>query len=692
MFSNEELIQIENHGLSKEKVLSQIKRFKKGFPKTKLIKPCTIDDGIIRIDKSEHSSLIAELSNASFNSRVRKFVPASGAASRMFEPLLIAYDRSSEVNIDNEQQDSNSNKFINSIEQFAFYNDLKNKVGSKGLSLETLLNTNQRRELIENLLFSRGLNYANLPKALIKFHQYPGYSRTPLEEHLVEATNYAKDRNNISRIHFTISPIHKNDFIKYLNNHRHFYENESFKLEITYSFQKPSTDTISVNMENIPLTDSNGKLVFRPGGHGALLENLNDLKGDIVFIKNIDNVVPDYLKQDTFLYKKLLGGFLINVQEKIFYYLRKIEEDTINDEKLINEVFTFIKRYFFIDISEKVLNESISFKRKYIFKYLNRPFRVCSMVKNEGEPGGGPFWIENSDGSISVQIIEQVQINTNDPHQNEILNNSTHFNPVDIICGVRNFKGEAFDLYEYIDQDSGFISEKHKEGKKLKVLELPGLWNGAMAYWNTIFIEVPITTFNPVKNAIDLLRPQHQPERAKKFISHKPFPLLKKELKKVKRYQYLANADFKKFKSIVSNYIQTISRDKQIVGFFTNPIISQHFILLTTYIMEPVEEDILIDILLKYEPDIENEAKKIISSSLTELLDQDKIVEQLKKYQLTHSGYKQIKKTLRFLFQKDILEQSIDELRIAYINYNLRRKRTKLLLGDGHSTLVSASA
>ena len=357
----------------------------------------------------------------------------------------------------------------------------------------------------------KGLNYAHHPKGSIKFHHYPDSSRTALEEHLIEALNYAKDDNNIARIHFTISPEQSELVRAIIDRAKKQHKENGYSIDVTYSYQKPSTDTIAVTINNKPFTDKDGELVFRPAGHGALLENLNDLKGDIIFIKNIDNIVPDHLREETYRFKKILAGYLIELKSKIDSYLNQLEQTPVNDS-LIPEILEFAANKLSIYFKSNFSSLSKEEKVKILFEKLNRPLRVCGMVKNEGHAGGGPFWVEEKDGSVSLQIVEKTQIDLEDESQRKILESSTHFNPVDLVCAVKDYRGKPFNLLKFTNPDSGLITVKSKEGKELKALELPGLWNGSMAKWITVFVEVPKITFNPVKEVNDLLWKEHQPK------------------------------------------------------------------------------------------------------------------------------------------------------------------------------------
>lgn len=506
-FTASEKSQIENHGLNDEIVAYQIEKFKKGFPFTKLAKSCSIEKEIKRIEEKDFESIINNHEKAQLEGRITKFVPASGAASRMFKSLLAFYNDYEKFENKNLEELATQNgdikevlKFFSGLHNFAFFEDLKNILAKENLDINTLINNKEIKTIIEYLIKDIGLNYANLPKSVLKFHKYTDNSRTSFEEHLVEGNLYAKDENNKVRLHFTVSQEHT-ELIKEL--FETIKTNYDSIFEIGFSIQKTSTDTVAVDMENNLFKDKNNNLVFRPAGHGALIENLEDLQGDIVFIKNIDNVVPDRLKDMTILYKKIISGYLLKIQEKIFAYLNKIDKNEL-DTVLLKEIELFLENELNISINSYDTN-----KTEAIHKLLNRPIRVCGMVKNEGEAGGGPFVVEDENKELSLQIVESSQIDLKNEEQKTILTHSTHFNPVDLVCALKDYKGNNFKLSNYIDPNTGFISIKSKDGKDLKAMELPGLWNGAMAHWNTIFIEVPIITFNPVKTINDLLRKEH---------------------------------------------------------------------------------------------------------------------------------------------------------------------------------------
>ena len=515
MFTDKDLKQLKEKGIDISTVEKQLENFKKGFPYINLVAPATIGNGITVFDDEEIKKYENYYKKHYSEHEILKFVPASGAASRMFKHLYEFrqnYKKTPE-DIEAYEADKSFNSaynFFTNIKKFAFYNDLKSVLAKNGYNIEELLAEKDFNVILDYFLTEKGLGYSKLPKGLLLFHNYPDEPRTAMEEHLVEAAQYAVNKKNVATVHFTVSPEHQEKFQNKVKEKKGKYEKfYNVILDVTYSQQKPSTDTIAMDMNNKPFRNEDGTILFRPGGHGALIENLNDLEGDIIFIKNIDNVVPDRLKKTTIQYKKVIGGLLLNLQNKTFEYLDDLDDGNISSKQL-NEIEIFAKKHLNIFIPDAYYGYEKIEKIDFLFNKLNRPVRVCGMVKNEGEPGGGPFWVKNENDEISLQIIESSQIDFSKPDQKEIVNKATHFNPVDLVCGVRDFNGEPFDLREFVDPQTGFISQKSKDGKDLKALELPGLWNGAMADWNTIFVEVPLITFNPVKTVNDLLREQHQ--------------------------------------------------------------------------------------------------------------------------------------------------------------------------------------
>jgi hypothetical protein len=517
MFSKDDIKQIESHGLTVDGVVSQIETFRKGLPFTILDRPATVGDGILKIEDYELERLAGIFSEASAERELIKFVPASGEASRMFRLPHSLYSRHDKIDhkvvrAKTEEGDVEYKTFLDFIEnikRFAFFEDLKSVMKAIGKDVEDHISKGEFKEIVEYLLTSRGLNYGNLPKGLVKFHRYSDHSRTPFEEHLVEAAAYVRDKSGIARVHFTVADEHERRIGDHLDDVKRRYEGKGVLLDVTFSIQRPSTDTIAVDLDNKPFRTEGNRLLFRAAGHGALLENLNDLRGDIIFIKNIDNVVPDRSKDEIYFYKKALAGYLIESQKEIFYYLRMIARNDL-DQKILRDILRFLREDLCIFVPDDFEKLSRQDMKRFIFSKLNRPIRVCGVVKNQGEPGGGPFWVRHSGGTLSLQIVESSQIDLDNPEQKKIWESSTHFNPVDIVCGVRDYKGRQFDLRDFRDPATAFISIKSTDGKYLKALELPGLWNGSMANWITIFIQVPVTTFSPVKTVIDLLRKEHQ--------------------------------------------------------------------------------------------------------------------------------------------------------------------------------------
>ena len=505
MLDNDKTL-LAQKGISEEKLNEQLKQFETGFPFLQLSAAASIEKGIVAPSAEEQAALLKAWDKyVEENHDVVKFVPASGAASRMFKDIFAFVD----ADYDTPQTDFEK-KFFAQIQTAAFYADLNEaclKLYAK--DIQALLAEGQYKSVAKAMLDGAGLNYGKLPKGLLKFHTYPEGARTPLEEHLVEGALYAKGSNGKVKVHFTVSPEHRALFEALVSQTQATYE-QAFdaSLDISFSEQKPSTDTVAANADNTPFRNADGSLLFRPGGHGALIENLNDIDADIVFIKNIDNVVPDRLKADTVTYKKLIAGLLVELQSQAFAYLKKLDSGKYSMDDL-REMLQFVqKRLFCKNPETKVLEDTEL--AIYLRQKLNRPMRICGMVRNVGEPGGGPFLAYNPDGTISLQILESSQIDMSDPEKKAMFEKGTHFNPVDLVCAIKNYKGEKFDLPKYVDHNTGFISHKSKNGRELKAMELPGLWNGAMSDWNTIFVEVPLITFNPVKTVNDLLRDVHQ--------------------------------------------------------------------------------------------------------------------------------------------------------------------------------------
>lgn len=496
--------QIIEQGMSLDKVKQQLQNFKEGFPFLPIKEAATIGNGIKALTETEINYFRDTYPVKAATKNVVKFVPASGAASRMFKDLFAFLEGDGDI-----EKSAFVKKFIQQIDRFAFYDDLDASLRTSGSSLEEALEKKDYQSIVSRLLEEEGLGYGQLPKGLLKFHHYADHDRTPTYEHFVEGYHYSVGIGKTVRLHFTVSPEHEAKFKAEVASIQSKLEKEfDVTFEVSYSQQKKSTDTIAVNMDNSPFVEDDGSILFRPAGHGALLENLNDINGDVIFIKNIDNVVPDRLKSATKDYKMAIGGLLLEIQEKVFGALKRL------DAEKTESAVQFAEKVFLEDCQGKLPEHYSAMgwdeKACYLYGKLNRPLRVCGMVKNTGEPGGGPFWVQEDDGSVSLQIAETAQIDLSNTHQKEILQSSTHFNPVDLVCATKDFKGQKFDLLEFRDMRTGFITEKSKSGRELKAQELPGLWNGSMAGWNTVFVEVPLITFNPVKTVNDLLRDEHQ--------------------------------------------------------------------------------------------------------------------------------------------------------------------------------------
>lgn len=503
MWTQNDLKLLEEKGISIEEVNRQLDFFRNGFPYASLDRPAVPGDGIRvpGLTEQEHYSHAFESSAPRMD--LLKFVPASGAATRMFKDL---FEWKNALDKGITSLTPSAREFLANLHKFAFYPELKKVLVSHDITLQEKVRPEQYSSILSAFLDREGMNYGSLPKGLILFHAYPGGARTALEEHLTEAALYAKGAGDRCRLHFTVSPEHRDAFIALFMEKKAFYE-RLFQVtyEVEFSVQKPSTDTIAADAFNQPFRDTNGNLVFRPGGHGALLENLQSLQADLIFIKNIDNVVPDHLKEPTVHWKKVLGGILLSLREKVFYFLENLRKNPSSE--LINEALLFVEQEFHYNFKKSGNQKEFI---DFLIDKLDRPIRVCGMVKNEGEPGGGPFWVRQTDGTLSLQIVELSQINQKDAEQWEIVRKSTHFNPVDLVCSIRKPDGTNYELPKFRDPQTGFISVKSKDGKELKALELPGLWNGSMAGWNTVFVDVPLATFNPVKTVFDLLRDAHQ--------------------------------------------------------------------------------------------------------------------------------------------------------------------------------------
>ena len=509
-FNSYDFVEIYNRKINLETLENQFAILKNGLPKIHLERAAKINDGITTISTDEavyHANYFDEKSK---NLKLKKFVPASGAASRMFKFLSeflndFRYNNETINAYINRKKDKNLPVFLVAKEKFPFYNEVLEVAKNSFSDYETSSNDAKNYAFIKTMLSSKHFDFANKPKGILPFHKYPTHTATAIEEHLIECAIYAVS-NNKSNLHFTVSEEHQSDFEQVINHVKPLIEKHfNISINIKYSYQDKATDVIAVDLNGNPFRDEYDKLIFRPGGHGALIENLNNLNADIVFIKNIDNVIQNHI-EIVALYKKALAGILIQFQETIFNYLKLLDNESVSNENL-NEVVNFLVSKLNISVSDDFSKYTKESKVDYLQNVLNRPIRVCGMVKNEGEPGGGPFWVRDKRGNVFLQIIEASQVESD---QKKILESATHFNPVDLVCGTKNYQGQNFDLTKFVDKNTGFIVEKNKNGKPLKAYELPGLWNGAMAKWLTIFVEVPLITFNPVKTVNDLLKPAHQ--------------------------------------------------------------------------------------------------------------------------------------------------------------------------------------
>lgn len=479
MLSEAQKNQIEARGIAVDTFQTQLENFKKGFPYLTIQAAATPAKGIKVLSEDEQAKYIAVADNYSGN--VCKFVPASGAATRMFKDLFEAADALKAG--EKLKEGSPAARFVENITLFPFFD---------------------AKALLNLTLYDKAWNYGAMPKGLIQFHKYENENRTPFEEHLVEGALYAKDANGDVRMVVTVSVEHQKGFEELYAQVKDKYEKRfGCKYHVTFTNQSPATDIVAVDMENNPFTKDDGSLLFRPGGHGALLTNLNDIDADVLVIKNIDNVVKESLLDETIRWKKILVGKAVELQEKVFAYVKQLDEK--GADAPVDEIKSFLEEEFCVAIPEMGKDELVAVLKTK----LDRPVRVCGMVKNEGEPGGGPYIILGEDGTTSLQILEAAQIDKNNPQAYGAMQGATHFNPVDLVCAVKDYKGNKFDLSKYTDPSTGFISEKSYQGKALKAQELPGLWNGAMSNWNTQFVEVPLVTFNPVKTVLDLLRPEH---------------------------------------------------------------------------------------------------------------------------------------------------------------------------------------
>ncbi len=518
-FTNADRQQMKTLGISKARVFEQIDIFRRSDFFVRLKRPCTLGDGVQKIDDADLGKYIHLHSSAAMQGRFMKFVPASGAATRMFQSLLQIFYLPQYLERDELQKRMDQGvsiacdfkRFVDKLDRFPFVHKLRNALACDGYILDDIVRDGHFRILLEYLLTAKGLSYGNLPKAMLLFHSYPEGHRTAFEEQLAESVTYIGANSGKCSLHFTIPEEHETGFQALRDDVCRRYADSYFAtFDVSFSCQKSSTDTLAADMKGFPFRDRHGRLHFRPAGHGALIENLNELGADLIYIKNVDNVVPDRLKETVCFWKKVLGGRLVSIQETIHSLLRRMQGP--ESSQVVREAAGFAARELLLSFPEGFEIWPEEKKRSFLLNILNRPIRVCGVVPNAGEPGGAPFWVEDENGNLSVQIVEKAQVDLSSSQQSAVWNSSTHFNPVDIVCCARDFEGNPYDLREFVDPRAVIITRKSIEGTDVQALELPGLWNGGMAHWITVFIEVPAATFNPVKSLFDLLRPEHQPE------------------------------------------------------------------------------------------------------------------------------------------------------------------------------------
>ncbi len=508
-FTEDDVRQMRALGISPDEARRHVELFRHPPDPVRLDRPARVGDGIVRLPEDSHGPLIQRFERARGEGRISKLVPASGAATRMFRDLL------ADLNGGGTSRTETTDRFFDDVRKFAFYPQLARTYEElEDEPLDDALERGTpavRKRVLEVLLTGRGLGYADLPKGLIPFHRYPTGSATPFEEHLVEAAAYARDQDKIARLHFTVAPEHEERFRAVLGDvGEALGDRLDCRFDVIFSSQSHATDTLAVDLDDRPFRLDDGTLLFRPGGHGALLGNLEATRGDLVMVKNIDNVVPNGRKDLVHWHKKVLGGYLLVIRDRAFGFLERLErDDAPADPALLDESTLFVRDSLKRPLPDDWEGREPDAQRSWLIEALDRPLRACGVVVNQGEPGGGPFWVRGEDGSHSLQIVEGSQVG-DDEGQEKIFASSTHFNPVDLACSLRNHRGDPYALEDYVDPSSVFIAEKTHQGRPLKALERPGLWNGAMARWNTVFVEVPIETFAPVKTVLDLLRPEHQ--------------------------------------------------------------------------------------------------------------------------------------------------------------------------------------
>lgn len=496
---------LRSRGITQEKYEEELRRLRTGFPYLRVLAPATIGNGIMSLNDEErhHYADVWDKYVAS-GAKVVKMVPASGAASRMFKNLF-KFVEDDGITVDSPFM----REFFEGIHSFAFFPKL-DKVAARlyGMSVDELITAGRHKDVVKALLGAEGLNYGALPKALLDFHAYEPAARTSLEEHLAEGAQYAAGADGVVHLHFTVSPEHIPLVEAKVKEATPGLSGEyGVTYDVSESVQKPSTDTVALGPDGEPFR-IDGELFFRPGGHGALIENLGEIDADVIFLKNVDNVVPDSQRALTIEYKKVLGGLLVETSRRIAEYIGELSCG-LPSRPALNSMLDYLREHLCVTGDNAADMDDLELA-DYLMCKFSRPLRVCGMVRNEGEPGGGPFLAYSPDGTVAPQILESSQLDLSKKEVSEMFAHSTHFNPVDIVCDIRDFEGKNYDLTEYVDAETGFISSKSVKGVDVKALELPGLWNGAMSDWNTIFVEVPAATFNPVKTVNDLLRPAHQ--------------------------------------------------------------------------------------------------------------------------------------------------------------------------------------
>lgn len=504
MFSQKDLQQIRSKGISIDDINQQIKHFQQGFPPADITMAASPGKGIMLLNEGDQQHYKEVFLDNAPDFRIIRMVPSSGAASRMFKSLFSAREELTGKSIEEQQEWISDKKdikgFFKKLESYPFYEDLSFKEGDEPV------------RILDQLLGSDGLNYGSKPKGLLKFHKYSESDRrTAFGEHLREAVKYCESRDGMVRMHLTVSPENLDGFqTEAARIIPGIEKDRGVNIDLSFSFQKPETDTIAVDQENVPFRNPDGTLLFRPGGHGALIRNLDALDGDLVFVSNVDNVAPDRMKNLRVEQKQVLGGVLLEIRSKIFYYLQQLDAYEKPELTRLDSIVSYLHERLGIAIPEMLESWDVSDLKKWLVSTMNRPIRVCGMVRNEGEPGGGPFYVRSESGEVSLQIVESSQIDMEDPEKVKIVQGSTHFNPVDLVCSLRDYRGDKFNLSRFVDHNTGFISEKSLGGKSLKALELPGLWNGSMAGWLTLFVDVPMETFTPVKTVFDMARKDHR--------------------------------------------------------------------------------------------------------------------------------------------------------------------------------------